>query len=544
MKNHIEHKNRIWFLLLSAFLVAVTFTSCNKLDVKTYSQLTPNEFYKNPEQFVSAMGAAYRNLVNFGNHKGIFMLQEVSTDEAVIPQRGPDWYDGGQWIRFHLHTWNDREDRISTTWNTMFAGINNSNRLIYQFNTLVKKGSMNAGTATTYIAELKVLRAFYYYLLLDTFGNVPIVTRFANASKAPANNADFQAGRDSLFNFIEKQVKDNIEKLSPAADQSTFGRMNRWAAHFLLAKLYLNAKVYTGTSRWRDAVAQSDSIINAGKYNLAPNFFSVFKTFNQNSPEIIFAIPYNAVFFKGFFIQRVTLANQNQYTFNFTVHPWNGMATLENFYYSFLNTDVRKKGFMVGYQYDSKGNHLIDASAFPGSPHGDTLYFTPEINELYPKAWREAGARFHKFEYAMGATANLSNAFPVFRYADVLMMKAEALWRMNPGSSVALQLVNRIRERAGAPDFTSLSAYKLLSERGREFYTELWRRQDLIRFRGGLHYHMGPNDVKGVSYAAGATAFNDAWWAKPVDPNTHVNVYPIPYDQLQANPNLHQNPGY
>jgi hypothetical protein len=136
-------------------------------------------------------------------------------------------------------------------------------------------------------------------------------------------------------------------------------------------------------------------------------------------------------------------------------------------------------------------------------------------------ALRQAGARVGKFEFELGATPDLSNDFPVFRYADVLLMKAEVLLRTGNAGG-ALTLVNQIRDRAGVADFTSLDLDQLLAERGRELFSEVHRRTDLIRFG----------------------KYNAAWWEKPVDPSTHVNILPIPRAQLDANPNLRQNPGY
>ncbi len=540
-------KQKWMWVLLAAVVVSV---SCTNLTEKPYSTVTANNFFQTDEQFSSALGAAYSNLGAYGGHNGYFSAQENSTDETVIPQRGTDWYDGGQWIRAQLHTFDIKDDYINNTWTFLFGGVNTCNRLIYQFDQLVKSGSVDQAKAASFTAELKTLRALYYYWLLDLYGNVPIVTDFANASQAPANEKNFQAGRTKVYNFIEKEVKDNMNQLSRANNQSTYGRMNVWAAHFILAKLYLNSEVYTGTAHWQEAVAQCDSLINSGNYSLSTNYFDDFKTQNQNSSETIFAIPYDQVFLTGFNIANMTGHYLTQQTFNLQEQPWNGYATLEDFYNSFQSNDVRKQGFLVGYQKSAAGDILIDQQAFPGEPHGDTLYFTPHINQLEPQAWREAGARFHKFEYANGATSNLSNDFPVFRYADVLLMKAEALWRMNPSDAEALRLVNMVRERAGLSDYTSLDGYKILLERGHELYTEAWRRSDLIRFQGGMHYAYSSDGTKGAQYPAGPTAFNDAWWPSgensrtTADPDKHVNVYPIPFAQLQANTNLTQNPGY
>ncbi|MFN7119090.1 MAG: RagB/SusD family nutrient uptake outer membrane protein, partial [Saprospiraceae bacterium] len=178
--------------------------------------------------------------------------------------------------------------------------------------------------------------------------------------------------------------------------------------------------------------------------------------------------------------------------------------------------------FLVGPQFSSGGQLLRDNDASAAADPDPVLTFTPRINEIAPNAFREAGARIGKFEFALGSTPDLDNDFPVFRYADILLIKAEALWRQNPADAQALALVNQIRSRAGVAPFTTLTADNLLAERGREMFAELKRRTDLIRFG----------------------KFNDARWAKPRDPSTHVNIYPIPRAQLDANKSLKQNPGY
>ena len=173
----------------------------------------------------------------------------------------------------------------------------------------------------------------------------------------------------------------------------------------------------------------------------------------------------------------------------------------------------------MGPQFTSAGDPVIDDAAESDDPDGSQLNFTPEIFSL-TRALRQQGARIGKFEFRQGHLANLSNDFPVFRYADVLLMKAEAEFRLG-NSAVALSLVNQVRARAGVAPFTSLTADNLLAERGREMFAEGWRRSDLIRFG----------------------KYNDAWWEKPVSSST-VNLFPIPLPQIDANPNLTQNPGY
>jgi len=543
----MKNKKTIISTTLLVFIFFIV-NSCTDLNEQTYSSVTADSFFKTDQQATSALGAAYSHLGFYANGN-TFNMEEVTTDEMVVPTRGHDWYDGGHWLRLHRHTWTVTDPSIEGGWNELFGGVATCNRLIFQFSDLADKGSIDQAKADKYTGELKVLRAFYYYWLLDLYGNVPIVTGFKDVSSSPSQpSPDFQEGRKKVFDFVEKEIKDNIDALDSNVDLSTYGRMTKWAAHFLLAKLYLNAKVYIGTPRYSDAVEQCNAIINSGNFHLAGDFFGNFKTENQNSPEFIFAIPYDAVNLTGHNMHMRTLHTLSQFTFNLKAQPWNGFATMEDFYNTFKDSDQRKDGFLVGYQKDASGNYLIDNSTFEGEPHGDTLYFTPHINEIYPEAWREGGARFNKFSYASGSTANLDNDFPVFRYADVLLTKAEAMWRAagapdNYGDADALALVNMVRERAGLSDYSSLDAYKILMERGHELYTELWRRQDLLRYKGNIHFKISSDGSKGAVYDSGPTAFNDAWWEKEADMADH-NIYPIPFTQLQANKNLVQNPGY
>lgn len=541
-------------------LCGVLFTSsCTDLTEQIYSEVPASEFYQTEEQFISALGAAYTVLGDggLGTHVSMLTVEEVASDELVIPQRGQDWFDGGVWLRLHRHTWRYDEPYFNNMWNFLYEGVNATNRLIYQFEKAIDAGNADPELAASFIAELEVLRALYYYWLLDNFGNVPIVKSFTDAPENPSQpSQDFQDGRKAVFDFVESSILANIDKLNEDVG-STYGRINKWVAHLILAKLYLNAEVYTGQPRWQDVVVQTNAIINSGAYSLTSNYAANFITENQGSPEIIFSVPYDRVFMTGFNMHLATLHYANQITFQLQVQPWNGYSTLEAFYTSYIDPsqnpgpqdkvwgteptstsvglelvqgtiDDRLTNFIVGPQFAPSGERIIDLGAGAEDPNGPPVTLTPEINELEPNAIRQAGVRVGKYEIAAGTGNSLDNDLVVFRYADVLMMKAEALWRQNAGSGEALGLVNRIRERAGVAPFPSLSADKILAERGREFFFEGLRRQDLIRFDG----------VEG-----GKTRFNDPWWEKGIS-EPWRNVFPIPRDQLQANSNLIQNPGY
>lgn len=497
------------------------FSSCMDMTESNPDDITS---LQREEHFIAALGEAYTILGGYQTNGNLFSLQELSSDELVAPQRGPDWIDGGL-VEAHRHTITAEYLPIEESWNFLFSGVNATSRLILQFETLKEDGSVSGELADKFIAEMKVLRAFYYFWLLDTFGNVPIIDDFAAVEGNPPNNVDFQNGRDELFAFVESEILNNIDLINNNPG-SAYGRMHQDAAHFLLAKLYLNAEVYTGTPRWDDALTHLNSIINNGNFSLASNYFDNFSVENSGSPEFIFAIPYDEVFLEGFQMHIMSLHYEHQKTFDFQTQPWNGYASQAEFYNSFADNDVRKEGFIVGPQYDINGNPLIDPVIAP--EHHLNITVDMSSARMTEPISREKGVRLNKFEYEIGAGITLNNDFPVFRYADVLLMKAEILWRKNPNDTEALMLVNMIRERAGVEPYNQLTADNLLAERGRELYTENWRRQDLIRFDG----------VEG-----GETRFNDPWWDKELSDVTR-NVFPIPRNQIDANPNLNQNPGY
>ncbi len=504
--------------LLSVSVLAILLgIACTDLTENIPSELTDDTFFQTEDEFVAALGDAYTTLAAWQNHGGLFSLNEVSSDQAAIPVKGGDWEDGGIWVDAHRHTLDSEHGPTNGAWNFLFSGVSNTNRLIFQFESAVEAGNADPELAESFIAELRAMRAFYYYFLLDNFGNVPIVDDFANAPEQPANNADFQTGRQQVFDFVESELLATADIITddPRGD---YGRFNRYAAHFLLGKLYLNAEVYTGTSRWADAVTHFRIVVDEGGFALSDDYFTNFATNNSQSSETIFAIPYDSVFLPGFNMHQMTLHYGHQRTFNFQEQPWNGYTTLQAFYESFEEDDVRREGLLSGPQFDINGEPIIDNEI----ADGHHLTITPEIASIRMTSAtsREMGARFVKFEYAIGSTPELDNDFPVFRYSDAVLSLGEALWRNGNGGE-ALMLVNMIRERAGVSPFSSLDNDNLLAERGRELYTEMWRRQDQIRFG----------------------AFNDAWWEKPVS-ESFRNVFPIPFDQIQANPNLTQNPGY
>jgi len=549
--------------LVLTLCAAALVAACTDLVEPVDSEVTADNFFQTDQQFVSALGDAYSALTTLGGGGAPAQLNEATTDEIIVPARGQDWSEGGFWFRINNHQWNIEEGTFNGFWQDYFSGVNNANRLIFQFESAVEAGSADPDQAATFISELQAMRAFYYFWLLDAFGNVPIVTSFADAEANPSQPCSagpqcFDEGRREVFQFVEQELLNNIDNLDTNV-QATYGRMNKYVAHMTLAKLYLNAEVYTGTPRWDDALTHLNEIINSGQYSLAANYHDNFATQNEGSPENMFIVPYDRVFLVGMQLAMMTLHYGSQNTYNFQNQPWNGWSATQKIYESVIDPeqnpgpqgevwgteptasddgleriqgtlDDRLGNFIVGPQFTSGGARIMDSGVFSDfDRNGPPLTFTPALNDLEAVACRQCAARIGKYEFEPNIPGdNLSNDFVIYRYADVLLMKAEALWRQSPGDAEALALVNQIRTRSGVDPFGSLDANRLLAERGRELFWEQVRRQDLIRFEG----------VEG-----GETRFNDPWQFKPVS-QAYRNVAPIPRDQLEVNTNLVQNPGY
>ncbi|HMQ00684.1 MAG TPA: RagB/SusD family nutrient uptake outer membrane protein [Cyclobacteriaceae bacterium] len=437
----------------------------------------------------------------WGGHNSLWSLHEIASDEMAITQKGADWEDGGQWIRVHRHQYLPTEESINNGWAYCYSAIGNINNLLVSF-----------GDNPLLRSEFEVLRGIIYMWLIDAYGNVPIITELSTDATPPTNT------RQEVFTFIENSLKDNLDNLR---QERTYATVNYFVAQTALAKLYLNAQVYTGTPRWQDAITACNAVIDAGVYSLEADFMNNFVTRNAGSSENIFVLNYDEDNAGGFNLPQMTLHYESQRTYRLQEQPWNGYSSLEEFYNSFDENDRRIASFIEGPQFAFDGTPLIDLSAEDDDPDGPPLNFTPNINMLAPNAFRQAGVRVGKFEFRIGAASSLSNDYPIFRYADVLLMKAEALWRLNAGSTEALDLVNQVRLRSHPTPLASLNADALLAERGREFFAEASRRTDLIRFG----------------------RYNDPWWQKPASDATR-NIFPIPLPQIQANPSLTQNPGY
>lgn len=282
-------------LMLGLLLFA---PACTDLEEELYSEVTADNFFQTEAEFIAALGSAYSSLSSMGGHANVWSTNEISSDELVVTTKGGDWYDGGVLIQLHQHEFSADNGFFNNAWNTLYSGIGTTNRLIFQFEELRDSGNEDAAA---FVAELRAVRALWYYWALDAFGNVPLSIDFTDESP-PANNGDFNAGMVEVYNFIESELNAIIPELNPASNSGTYGRMNQAAAYALRSKLYLNAERYTGTPQWAKALADANKVLSGdvGNFSLMTSYRDNFIIANEGSTESIFVIPYDKVFAGGF----------------------------------------------------------------------------------------------------------------------------------------------------------------------------------------------------------------------------------------------------
>jgi hypothetical protein len=431
-----------------------------------------------------------------------FWAQEVTSDEVVFPVRGTDWNDGGKWRVLHQHEWSNDVDAVNSMWSHLNDGIREANRILDELNSLAGNPEIDVQ-----IAKLKTLRAFFLYLLMDNYGDVPNITSFSSAPEFPTKES-----RENIYDFVVQEVTESLPLLPVSAKNFA---VSKGMAYTMLAKLYINQEVYNGTPAYDKAEAMCDSVMNLGVYSLGGSITAPFAAQNDGNPENIFTIIFDENNAQGFRLHMRTLHYLSDATFGMAVGPWNGFATLEDHYNSYDDKDLRKEEwFMVGEQYDANGAIIFDQTA------GANLVLTPKIPALVMGSGnsqveiRMSGARVKKYEIEEGALENLNNDFPLFRYADILLMKAECAVRLG-GAGAGDQWIAPIRDRAEAGTTSGFTLDQILEERGRELFCEGHRRQDLIRFG----------------------KFGDAWWEKTAS-GPDRKTFPIPQWAIDANPNL------
>jgi hypothetical protein len=542
----------------------VVMSSCHKLDVPVVSALTPEVFPTSQSQFNAVMGPIYTQLRSDFSI-GYWQVQSHTTDESVQPAYGGNWFDGGRFMELHYHTYNKDNPLLNGNWSYFSNMIGISNQILF-----ILRDAPEGQAKRQSIAEMRTMRAFAYWGMMDLFGNVPIDTVYG--SKELQTNSE----RAVVFSFIESELKASIPNLSTASGAVMYGKPNQYVAQTLLAKLYLNAVVYTGSPRWNEAIAACDAVLTAGGgslYAFEPRASYLRMFYPQNGPankEIIFAIPYDASTSNGYqFHARYDLNRNlgirylysgstpgtnvnpiiNQTTGGGLVHnkPSGPRMTWPEYFANFNDpNDIRNQQWLSGKQFWADGTPIMVRTTKKGydqfySPADGGASVTYHLELSAGPALRQNPATFDcgndeiawnmgtrniKFfpDFTNPTSRNQNNDVPIFRYSDVVLMKAEAILRGGTatGGQTALGLVNSLRaNRTTSAPWTAVTLDNIYAERARELAWETWRRNDAIRFG----------------------KYEDRWGFK-TDATPSKRIFPIPQGAINTNPKLKQNPGY
>lgn len=535
------------YLLRTLFFLSIlTLTGC--LDENTRDSLDEQQVYTSAKDvYVNAVATLYNHIGGDkdseglqGTYRGVYDYNTFTTDEAIIPVRGGDWYDGGFWMDLYTHNWAVDSKPLYDTWKYLYKVIvfcNDALATIDKYKQLLTDEQYKA-----YRAEVRAIRALYYYYLMDMFGNIPLVTTVSENTE----NAE-QTGRPEVYKFIVKELQDAAPLLSTGHSNlsgTDYGRVTQSVANFLLAKLMLNGEVYSdadwtdnrqpkGTqiyftvdgqqmNIWQACQHYCDKVSSDG-FTLATDYPSNFYVHNETSPENIFVIPVDKHLYKSQF-QYLFRSRHYAHGDALGTGAENGacatVSTVNTFGYGTNNVDKR-------YAYNLYSDTVRVDGKTVLLENGKPLIYMPlavEMNLTYSPYIKTAGARMAKYEvdrtgYNDGKNPN--NDIVLFRYADVLLMKAEAAVRNGGNGNTEMNLV---RSRSGMGNRTA-TLDNILAERLMELMWEGWRRNDLIRFN---RFHQ--------SY--------DLRTAPTTEADRHTIVFPIPSRALALNEKLKQNKGY
>ena len=534
------------FLALSVLALSLSLTSC--LDETPKDQIPETEIYDSANSlYVNAVASLYNYIGAHeegeglqGTCRGIYDYNTLTTDEAIIPIRGGNWYDGGLWKNMYNHTWTATDTDLYNVWKYLYKVIVLSTKSL---ETIEKhKALLTEQQRVDYSAEVRAVRAMYYYYAMDMFGRIPIL------QSATQKTADIrQSNRSDVFWYVVKELQNVAPLLANEHSNlqgNYYGRVTRPVAWFLLAKLSLNAEVYTDddwtdSSRpdgktimfdiegnkknaWQTCVHYCDLITAAG-YTLEADYTKNFAVHNEGSTENIFTIP----------LDKILYLNEFHYLFRSRHYAHGGAysGASENGTCATLHT-MAVNGFGT-----ETPDARLDMNFYTGKVEVDGKYVTLDDGtplEYKPLAVEKnltaspyletAGARMKKYEVDRTAYSDgrmPDNDIVLYRYADVLLMKSEAKVRNGESGD---EEMNAVRSRVGMPSL-SATLDNILNERLLELVWEGWRRQDMIRFGTYCKQY----DIHTPSEA---------------DKKGYTTVFPIPEKAHELNPNLKQSPGY
>jgi hypothetical protein len=529
-------------------LALVGALACTDLTESPYTQITEENLKLKPGDLPVVLAAVYTPLrPTWMGWYGMVDWQGETGDQLLTPQRPNGWVDGGVYIQNHQHTWNASSPGMpNALWTNAYSGIVAANRVIYQ----VESGFLPLESAlkTTTLAELRAMRAYYYALLMDNFGGVPIVTNYQDQSLPE------QKTRQEVFDFVVGELTAVLPELSQTTGTAMYGRMNRWAALGILARVYLNAEVYTGTPRWTDVLAVTDDIIGAGLFQLDATYRGPFSRNNHTSPEIIFAVPYDAVYGNQSSFHMKTLKPDLRFVFGLSAQPWGGSASNPQFIDTYDPDDTRLRDtWLMGPQFDAQGRGYDFVRYVPAIRNDPGGVFRVEFYHGFP-VW--------KYEIYAGQTGSSDVDFPAVRYADILLMRAEALLRTGDANGAAA-LVTQVRQRAFAstnPAKATVTAADLT--RGSRYNYGWFDPDSVVKTGpGGTPVVDGGADIQYGGFLDELRwelavegqdrqmlirfgVFTTKTWFNHTPNGAYRTIFPIPEIRLRTNPKLVQNPGY
>ena len=520
--------------VLPAGALLLAALACGDLTVQPRSTVTDAALFTDPAAYRAFLAKLYAGLAVTGQAgpagdadiqgidegfsqyiRGYWQMQELPTDEVLI-----GWLNDVGLPELNTQLWSASNPFVTAMFSRIFYQVALANQFLRE--TTDAKLSSRGSSAQVrtqvagYRAEARFLRALSYYHAVDLFGDVPLVDENFDVGSLPR-----QAPRAEVFAFVESELK-AIRPLLPAASRGdNYGRASQAAVDMVLAKLYLNAKVFTGTERWADARAAAEAVIASTQHSLDPNFMRMFSADNHTSPELIFTVPFDG--------QRT--------------RTWGGMTYLAHAAVG-ANMDPAEYGIDGGWWGLRLRPEAVDRyEGGAGGPDRRTSYFETEgraktIGDMGNNTDGFAAPKYRNVSSTGVTGSHLTfpdTDFPMFRLADAYLIYAEAVVRGGGGTrATALGYINALRTRAyggvsGNITDAQMTLQFILDERSRELLLEGHRRQDLIRF--GQFSDVGVWSWKGGIPAGRTTEkFRD--------------LYPIPGSELSANPTVRQNPGY
>lgn len=533
-------------LFIQAVLITAFTVGCTDLDVDVKSLYTS---YPNSEIAVEAKTTdvyyAFRGALGRRYNEAM----TLASDECMGVSFDGDYFDSGNYAHPSLHNFM-ADDACIGYWGDLSSGITKCNRIILDF----------GGEQEVVTAPIRAVRAFYHFILMDSYGDIPILDHILDADEALERSP-----RADVAKWIEAELLAVLDNVTKKVDASTYGKPTYWMVNALLAKLYINWNVYTKdvtSSGWSataanekldDCVTVCDEIIQSGLFNLSDDYLSKFYPTNgHNVKDFIYAMPYTAANQDGLTYARFRTWRKGDtdgaggaglYGMVVKKSVGGNIAVNPEFADLFHLTGDRRNDALFSnalYQYDPS---TYKVTGTPFKYKGDQVVLTKNItlklmdenlNVGNNVSGYSQGYRFNKF--MMDPTAFglynrcQDNDVPIFRYADILLTKCEAIIRGAGGTNgdTPLKLFNQIRSYVGAPTITANPTLdELLDERGREFFDENWRRNDLIRFGH----------------------FEDDWGFKnTLNPSAKTDytkrIFPVPTGILNENTNWKQNAGY